>query len=416
MTAKPGLAHRLVPGLLCILAFATASRSESAGAPAPPALPNVILQAGHGAVPLAVAWMNDGRHVVTGGDDGVIIIWDAITGFVVDRIPSPRGGADAGRRISVDTLLISGDDRYIAVISESDSDFSRKTLVFDRSTREAVWRGDGAAELWISGTHTLLLGAKGAIVQDSDPPKADGPIYHSRAVSMDEVGATTDNDAVVTLPDRAVQHSHDGRYVAVMDDGSPMAAPLHALTTPQGGVRMFDVAAGGEPWRPPAGFGPIVGARFTEERDTALQVLTRDGRLLSHRPGSGADRVTTLHVDGQTVAGPYFDPQRRGVPGTDHPGHRETGRGRPPRHFRSRHRERRRRRETYRLAAGLDRRRVSSDRRAVDIGGPRQCGRRTVGGLGLVPGQPRQFPSTARPGTTRRRNVHCFAAGRSDAT
>ena len=53
-----------------------------------PSPPKVVLQSGHAGAVTARAWTPDSRQVVTGGDDGQLILWD-LEGRMIDRVRLP---------------------------------------------------------------------------------------------------------------------------------------------------------------------------------------------------------------------------------------------------------------------------------------------------------------------------------------
>src|ERR1041385_5573091 len=76
----------LMGGVLIALTLGHSARARKAGADAPAAArPRLVVQLGHAASVLAVAWSPDGRFVLTGSADHTACLWEAATGIEIQR-------------------------------------------------------------------------------------------------------------------------------------------------------------------------------------------------------------------------------------------------------------------------------------------------------------------------------------------
>jgi len=75
----------LTSGVLIALISGHPARARKAGVDAPPARPRLVVQLGHSASVLAVAWSPDGRFVLTGSADHTACLWEAATGIEIQR-------------------------------------------------------------------------------------------------------------------------------------------------------------------------------------------------------------------------------------------------------------------------------------------------------------------------------------------
>jgi len=83
--------------LLCGLALLPAcSPSETVQAPinqaASEIVPRIVTQLGHQTTVSAVAWVDQGRHLVSLADDGSLVFWNVATGAILDHAQVPTAG------------------------------------------------------------------------------------------------------------------------------------------------------------------------------------------------------------------------------------------------------------------------------------------------------------------------------------
>jgi WD40 repeat protein len=100
-----------------------------------------------------VAFLPDGSHLVSGGDDPVIRVWDAATGKLAREIGSDLG--ETGR------IAVSPDGNHLATIGQRRADAPSQ-----------VWQGDDFVRLWDLKTGKLLR-------RLSVPPGATHPNFPS---------------------------------------------------------------------------------------------------------------------------------------------------------------------------------------------------------------------------------------------
>ena len=87
-------------GLCCLplAACGSANTAEQAsdGVAASDIKPRLVVQVGHRSPVEGVAWANYGKDLVSLGEDGSIVLWDAATGNIVNRAQLPANGGPAG--------------------------------------------------------------------------------------------------------------------------------------------------------------------------------------------------------------------------------------------------------------------------------------------------------------------------------
>ena len=159
----------------------------AAATAAPAAVPKSVIQAGNGDGVfgmMAVAWMPDGKHVVTASYGGFIIVWDPVKGQIVDRLGQtncqlrlragdagqlvvPRDGPtncldptvpdvdDSTTWLQPKSLQVAPDGRYALMVGEAAGDL--EVQVFNLENRTDVRWLHRRPRLWIGQSRSRLI-------------------------------------------------------------------------------------------------------------------------------------------------------------------------------------------------------------------------------------------------------------------
>ena len=278
-----------VAGVFGLMSFATPASGSPA---ASPAVPKVVVQLGAGpGEPMSVAWMPDGRHLVTISHNGLIFLWDTATEQLVDRLgvdecqllTDPSGGAIAppgalshcqvpeirpdpenARWIQPGTLSIAPDGKFALMLGQSDNG-DIEGLIWNLDSRRTQGWMHRIPLAWIGAGHSRLVvrtadrcAADGCSVSVIDPetlvetplPSLSGPPGPS-AVSADaeRFAMTVAGPGgrrrleIIKADDLSAVGRFDLGLAAVEEVGFDKAGGRAFARLPGGELRVFDLAA-----------------------------------------------------------------------------------------------------------------------------------------------------------------------------
>jgi hypothetical protein len=251
------------------LAVLVSPTAHAAAKGEPPTTPTVkaVPQTGVGRGQIwAVAWMPDGKHVITASDNGFIIFWDTF-GEVVDRIGQancqlrlgrsghvvPRPGptnciipeirpppADADHFLQTTSLSVSPDGRYIVMVGEAFGD--TEVEVYDADTRLVAGWLHRRPIAWVAGdmgARMIVEPAEGCALARCTRSVIDLASLGSGALSETPGAGAMPGRQIPTFgPAQAI--SPDGTE-QVSAEGIGPVGDASAVTTPLKGFEAIDI-------------------------------------------------------------------------------------------------------------------------------------------------------------------------------
>ncbi|OLF14722.1 nSTAND1 domain-containing NTPase [Actinophytocola xanthii] len=266
---------------------------------------------GHGGKITGVAFAPDGRHLVTGGADGALRIWEWRDGKVTGKDPVVLRGHDG----EVWTPVFSRDGKRLAAAGVDGAvsvwDWETGTLVSVRRQREEIW----AVSLSPDGKRVASAGQDGTVriwpVDGGEPTVLDGHTGRVLGVAFSSDGrrvASSGGDGTVRIwpldggaPVVLRGHHDSVEAIAFSPDGRRVAS-----ASTDGTVRVWEVAGTSAPMVLGRHDGTAEGVAFSA-----------DGQLVASTGNDGTVRVwnatrhakpVVLHGHRGTVWAASFSP------------------------------------------------------------------------------------------------------------
>jgi WD40 repeat protein/predicted Ser/Thr protein kinase len=204
----------------------------------------------------AVAVSPNGRRVVAAAENGLLLVWDSLTGDELMTLPGHTGDVTGAAISSDGALIASGSFDNTARVWDADTGELLTVLEHPNwvyavcftpdSARLATSCRDNVARLWDLAT------GKPVVEVEVLPPTADWDYVHSWAVAIDPAGqilATGGHDGVIKLWSASngsllkvlTGHTERVRALAFSPDGAQLASASDDST-----VRLWSPAAGTE--------------------------------------------------------------------------------------------------------------------------------------------------------------------------
>ena len=293
--------HALAVTLLALLAPAV----PPAAAPRPTGTPSArpLIASGHQGAIQAIVWSPDGRLIASGGDDGTVRLWDAVTGAGLQTLV-PGGKAISGLAFSKDSrTLVSWDNRTadfwdtvteqrVQTLALPDGSQvigltpdAQRLVIFADWQWEPILHGSGIVAVLDRRTGRPLLAFPAHGVHGDGTLSPDG-----RAVALSPYEGATGNSQTVRLwnlatgmPTLSLTAFGDYPLPAWSADGSQLAA-----ASGNGTVNVWEAATGrplGTCLGTPAQVGAVSGVRTDGRWPLLCKIVHGPTNSGTRRPG-----------------------------------------------------------------------------------------------------------------------------------